>query len=141
MKMFNDISGDLTFTSELSSDFPDKMLPTLDINIWIDEHQRVRYIHYQKPMGGRLCLQKQSALGEQLKKSVLVAEVSRRLQNCDQYTEVWEKVVVLNAFDGKLQRSGYNRVERRRIVSDGYIGYQRRIARCLELGKPTHRNG
>ena len=92
-------------------------------------------------MGSKLCLQKNSALSKQLKKSVLVAEVSRRLQNCDPMTDHDVKIDILNQFDAKLRRSGYRRDERRRVISDGYVGYSRKIERLQSQGKPTHRGG
>ena len=141
LNMFNDVSDDLSFTCEHETDFSDQKLPTLDVKIWLDEIQRVRYTFYEKPMGSKLCIQKDTALPEQLKKSVLVAEVRMRLQNIDQYSETDEIVNVLNEYDEKMTRSGYKRKERLRVVSDGYIGYRRKIERCIRNGTPTHRDG
>ena len=43
IKLVNDVNKDLTFTSDVTPDFPDGKIPTLDIKVWLGDDQRVRY--------------------------------------------------------------------------------------------------
>ena len=141
IRMFSDINEDLRFTLELQGDFIEEKIPTLDCKIWMDELYRVRYGFYEKEMAYKLCIKKQTALPEQLKKSVLTAEIARRLQSIDRYSETKDQVEEINRFELKITRSGYCREERKRVIEDAVIGHHRKIQRCTEMNLPTHRDG
>ena len=87
VKLMNDVNMDLRFTSEIETDFPNLRIPTLDLEIWMDEVDRVRYGFFEKTVGSKYCIMKRTAISDQLKKSVLTAEVRHRLQNIDEETE------------------------------------------------------
>ena len=48
MIMFNSISKNLKFTSEVETEFENDRLPTLDLEIWKDEIGRIRYSYFVK---------------------------------------------------------------------------------------------
>ena len=140
MIMFNAISKDLKFTSEVENEFVSNRLPTLDLEIWKDDIGRLRYSYFEKSMSNKYCIMKRTALPGELQKSVLVAEATRRLFNMDQYIGEEEKTDKLDKFDQKMKISGYRKKERRRILSDAVVGYNRKVRRCKEDRKPLHRD-
>ena len=78
-------------------------------------------------------MNKESAISDNLKKSVVVAEVRRRLLNQDPECGVCETEVILNEFDVRMLRSGYDSNERRRVIVDGCIGHMRIKEKNVEL--------
>ena len=62
--MMNSICWYLTLTMETGDDFPDGRLPTLDLNIWIGQDNKVLYIFFDKPMAITQTIQKRSAMPE-----------------------------------------------------------------------------
>ena len=70
--IMNSIFTFVRFTKEVKSDFKDEYLPTLDTSIRLTRSGIVEYKFFQKPMSSRYCVRKEAALGDQLKRSVLV---------------------------------------------------------------------
>ena len=98
MELINDVNHDLTFTSEVCSDFNDQKIPTLDIKVWLGPEGKVRYSFFEKSMGSQYCLMNKTALPDQLKRSVLTAEIRRRLLNMDAESDIREVVECINKF-------------------------------------------
>ena len=76
-------------------------------------------------MGSQYCVMQKTALPDQLKLSVLTAEIRRRLLNMDQRNDDVEVVDVINKFDEKMQRSGYQKKDRREVTEDANKGHLR----------------
>ena len=140
MKLFNCINTDLQFTSEVEEEFPNRRLPTLDLELWQDEVGRIRYSYFEKKMSNKYCIMKKTALPSELKKSVLVAEATRRLFNMEEMTEDEEKIKELDRFNRKMKISGYKIDERRRIIADAVVGFTRKVDRCKKNNAPLHRD-
>ena len=92
-------------------------------------------------MASQLCLNKNTALPENLKRAVLTAKIARRIMSIDRYSEVGDQVLELNKFNQKLKRWGYTKYERKRITEEALLGYMRQVDRCEKTGQPTHRDG
>ena len=58
------IVGCLEFTVESPEDFPDQWLPTLDMSLKVDNNNQVQYRFFEKPTASKLCLQADTALGQ-----------------------------------------------------------------------------
>ena len=120
-------------------------LPTLDCNIWIDEHNHVMYIFFEKKMTANQVLHKDTALAEDTKISSLTAEVRRRMMNTSELLPDSDRVKVINNFTQKMANSGYRLEQIRRIVIAGLLGYEKRVEAskldATESGfRPLHEN-
>ena len=54
----------LTFTVESQEDFRDGWLPTLDMNLMVDEENYIQYKFFEKPTTSQLCLQADTTLSQ-----------------------------------------------------------------------------
>ena len=59
--MMNDVFDFMNFTTEIGEDFPDGKVPSLDINIWVEEG-RILYEFFEKLMATNLMVEADSAL-------------------------------------------------------------------------------
>ena len=65
--MMNSIFSFLKFTTETEEDFTDRYIPTLDMNMAMLDDNTITYKLYEKPMGNKYCVGKESAMNEQSK--------------------------------------------------------------------------
>ena len=130
---------DIQMTFDTPSRNVSKMMPVLDLQIWVDCNQ-VRFKFYEKPMASDYVLQRWSALSWNTKKSALAGEVSRRLLNCSpELKDEHYENEVLDKFRWKLMLSGYCEKEREIIVREGRSRYCN-IVKLVEDGKrPLYR--
>ena len=56
------LAGMMNLTMETGDDFQDGRLPTLDLNIWIGQNNKVLYIFFEKPMASKQTIQERSAM-------------------------------------------------------------------------------
>ena len=130
--IMNYVHKNLHFTMEINEDFPNNRLPTLDMEIWI-ENSRIMYKFWEKPMAAKTVIHRESALSENSKIASLSQEVMRRMKNTSEDVSMKERVGVINQYCTKLHSSGYGRDQVERIIVAGLTGYEK----ALE----SHRNG
>ena len=141
VEIANNLEGeeDIQMTFDTPSNNVTKMMPVLDLQIWV-ENDQVRFKFYEKPMSSDYVLQRWSALSWNIKKSSLAGEVSRRLLNCSPeiFDDVYESEV-LDKFRWKMMISGYSEKEREIIIREGRSRYTN-IIKLVEDGKrPLYR--
>ena len=129
MKMMNSFCRDLQFTSEIEGDFTYTRIPSLDITTWMEEDNVCRYSFYEKPMATKKTIEKNTTISENQKKAILTAEVVRRMLSMDGKMEQEEKDRVMDDFGENINRCGYTLEERRNILMNGILGYERKIER------------
>ena len=126
--------GDLTFTMEVMSDFPDSTIPTLDFSLWLETQEgvpKLSYRFFSKPMSSRYAVLESSAWAWSSKCASLAQEVHRRLQNTAGDQPLDTKLEILEEFHRKLTRSGYSRVQVRQVMEAGIKGYHNKLSRGL----------
>ena len=104
LESMNSAMGFLTFTKESPEDFVNRKLPTLDIEIWL-ENLQIWYQFYQKPMSNNIVLQEKSALSETVKISSLTEEVMRRLKNTRDELPITYRLETLEDLTQKMKNS------------------------------------
>ena len=82
LPIMNSINEDLTFTVEVSQDFKDRRLPTLDMKMWL-EKGKIRHTYFEKEMRTPFLLMKRSAISQHQRCAILANELVRRLSNVD----------------------------------------------------------
>ena len=133
--MMNSICNWLTFTMESVEDFGGK-LPTLDLNIWVDENNIVMYIFYQKPMSSSMVIQRRSAMPENMRMSTLNQEVIRRMLNTSERLDMTWRNRIVDDYAQKLRNSGYDLEYTRKVIMGGLTGYERKLALSKDRSNP-----
>ena len=137
-ELMNTISSQVKITTETKDDFSSGTLPTLDVQIWM-ENELSLYKFYEKPMTNKRVLSRQTAMGENSKIASLTQEVIRRCRNTCHLLPQNIKNEILDQFAIKLVSSGHSREQARRILISGLRGYERQLKRHLSGEKQLHR--
>ena len=133
----NSINADLVFTVECGDDFPEKILPTLDIYLWV-VCGTILWSYYEKSMRSQLVMMKRSAQGEQQKMDILSNELVRRLSNVCGAVEFKETIWVIDHYSKQLKNSGYGWVQSREVTC-GLKGYKNKCERRKKAGDDFYR--
>ena len=76
----NDVDDMIKFTVDVPSNHPDKKMPVLDLQVWL-EGKQIKYIFYEKPMKSSKVIEKKSALPYTMKMGALTQEAFWRIHN------------------------------------------------------------
>ena len=119
-------------------------VPMLDIEVWREEDeqgkQRVKHGFFEKKATTKKVIHKKSAVPEKTKVTTLVKEVLRRMKNSCKEMEVEERAEIINKFNRKMVRSGYEEEQRKNIILDGLAGYYRGREREERGGRRLNRH-
>ena len=130
--IMNGICGWLSLTMETEEMFGG-WLPTLDLEIRVNDQNKVIYRYYEKPMIPNMVLHKRSAMPESTRRSTLNQELIRRMVNTSEMVSMEERVGIVDKYATKLMNSEYPLEEARNIIIGGLKGYER----LLSLSKDT----
>ena len=130
----NCINPDLSFTTEVESDFENGRLPTLSFEIWSDK-SGIRHSFYEKPMRSQILTMQKSAQSEQSKMSILVNELNRRFDVIDDKVETNERIEVVDHFTTQLVNSGYGFSQAKDIVLSSLKGSKKKAEIRLNSDK------
>ena len=141
--MMNDIFHFIRFTLEVQEDFNDNFLPILDTAVRLNKDGTLSYKFYEKKSSSEFCLISEAALSEQLKRSVLSAEVQRRMLNIQEVEEMEAvRMLELEKWIRKMKLSGYGDNEIMDVIASGLKGYERKVQRAnCDVSCPLHRQG
>ena len=128
----------LKFTTEISSDFEDNCLPTLDLSLWVKDG-KIAYKFFEKPTAASVTVQLNSAMEENCKMKSLSNDVMRGLLNTGRDLPTAQKTRVVDHFSQKLLNSGYRLGQVRKIVLAGIRGYEKKVKICDLARKPLYR--
>ena len=136
----NYVNEDLTFTTEVPSEFKDNRLPTLDFTMWLGEDQKLSHAFFEKEMKSQLLIEKESAMGSRQKFCILANELTRRIYNIDENDKGAEAEITetIENFSRQAKNSGWEVKDVREMVISGYRGWERRKKRRLEEGKEAY---
>ena len=141
--VMNNVVGDMKFTVEDQTEYPDRRLPTLDFTLKYCSkgNQKILYQFYKKPMASKLAILQPSALAENTKQNTITQEIIGRMSNTCQNTTQYVRNTIIEKYIVELSNSGYSKSEIRKFVIPGLIGYERRVIREGKGGIPIHRPG
>ena len=131
--IMNGICGWLSLTME-TEEMLGGWLPTLDLEIRVDDLNKVIYRYYEKPMIPNMVLHKRSAMPESTRRSTLNQELIRRMVNTSEMVPIEERIEIIDKYATKLMNSEYPLDETRNIIIGGLKGYER----LLSLSKDTN---
>ena len=128
------------FEMETQEDHESNTLPTLDYQTFMAEDGKtVLYFYFEKSVGKKFVINKESALGEGVKVSTLSQEVVRRMKTTSRLLDTSVRVNIINTFTRKLERSGYQAKQIREIISAGLCGYEKIVKKAERTGGNINR--
>ena len=129
----------IELTMETKEDFGGEWLPTLDVNLAIDERNRLKFNYYEKPTSSNLTLQKNTAMEQNTLVGILSNEVMRRMLNIGGETSSQARWDALDNYAVKLLTSGFSLEQTRKIILSGLKGYEGKIQRRKLEMAPLYR--
>ena len=109
-------------------------LPTLDIQIRVEENNVISFRFYEKPTMTNVMVQRRSALEENSRNQILANELVRRLGNTDTRQSSALMGEVVDQFSKKILTSGYNLKQVRKISINGIRGWERKLEKSKKRG-------
>ena len=125
----NTVLSFLVFTLEISEDFEENKLPTLDIKLWIGKSNIILYEFFSKPMAANAVVMEKSALSTSVKTATLTEEIVRRLKHTSQRLECSSMLETLEEATQKMINSGHRNSFIERIMIQGIVKYERMVKR------------
>ena len=145
-RIADSIDPNLTVSTDVCTNHPDRRLPLLDIKAWIGEDctGKVRILHtfYMKDVSSRLVMTTSSSHGDSMRKSVMVNELVRVMRNCSIHLD-WnnEAAKHLSYYMRRLQWSGFSKEERYNLLVKALGKYDARKERFMETGTMYEQTG
>ena len=117
----------LKFTPETELEFEDQRLPTLDFSLKIEEDGKISYLYFEKAMSANTVMHRHSALPNQTKKSTIVAETVRRMNNTSTNCSAEERRNVIENWMKKLANSGFEKELALPEIKRGILRFMHRL--------------
>ena len=131
-KSLNFVMNFLKFTTETEMDFTNNMLPTLDVQISVEEDGVMLYKHYTKPTSSGLLIQRNTALSDQIIFSSLRQDLMRRLKNTSLMLGNDEKVKLVEDYIIALVNSGHTYSYVKAVVQQSLAKYEYLVERSMK---------
>ena len=103
----NSIHQSISVKADFPSNNPDGRMPLLDLKVWVDEDNLVKFSFYSKECSSKFLIPYHSAHSTGMKKRMLANESFRRLVNISPELPWSESVRVMDKFCVKMWRSLY----------------------------------
>ena len=131
----NSIHPSIQLTVDYPSNNENGRIPILDTEQWIEEvnvggvkkHQ-ILHSHYSKPMANKLVIHRNSALSDNTKIAILVADLLRIMKNVSKLCSEQERNRKIQEFINRMQFSGYTKADRAYV----YRKAKRKYDKCVE---------
>lgn len=137
------ISEMIQLTADYPSRHPNKRLPILDVEMWIERdkegYQQVRWSYFEKSMKNQFVIMKNSAFEDSKKRIVNTQEVIRRQRNCHPDLPKKEVAEILTKFSQKMKDSGYDEKFRYEVIDAGVKGYKEQVKKDKDGIRPMFR--
>ena len=135
----------LSFTKDLPSMHKEKMVPMLDMQVWIkhappgsNHPDSLAWMFYKKKVSTSRVLKATSAYNWRSKTVTMTMEVMRRMRNTTRQATMKMRLDIMKTFVRKLQRRGYSSSTVTGMVESGLRFYYRKVRIELEGGPPVN---
>ena len=78
------------------------VLPTLDLEIWVRDDNKVLFKYYKKPMVPNMVLHRRSAMPEGTRRATLNQELIRRMVNTSEMVGMKKRLEIVDRYAQKL---------------------------------------
>ena len=133
----NSIHPSIKLTIAYPSNHEAGKLPILDTKQWI-ENGRILHTHYSKPMSNKFVVMSNSALSEDSKHNILVADLVRIMKNISVHCEPAEKEKHIQNYMHRMQISGYNQQQRVKVYTTAKNRLEKKVKDSADGTTPLY---
>ena len=127
----------IRFTTESEDYFPNKILPTLDVQTQVQENGTILYKFFRKPRANNLAIQFGTALPNNTVFSALRQDLVRRMLHCSAELGWEERMNVIEDYVQLLVNSGHSFRFIKAVILQGLTRYKFMLKRAsLPVGDP-----
>ena len=134
-EVMNGICGWLNLTME-TEDMFGGTLPTLDLQIWIRDDNKILYKYYEKAMIPITVIHARSAIPESTRRATLNQELIRRLTNTSELLDDGVRIMIVDEYAQKLVNSEYTVKRTQGFILGGLKGYERLLSLSRDTTNP-----
>ena len=102
--IMNGICGWLVLTME-TEDMFNGVLPTLDLELWVRDDNKILYQYFEKAMVPNMVLHRRSAMPEGTRRATLNQEMIRRMVNTSEMVGMNKRLEIIDKYAQKLINS------------------------------------
>ena len=136
----NTVSSFIKLTTDYPSNHQSGFMPLLDLQVRVNESNKVEYRFYSKPMSSPFVILANSAMPIKIKRNCLIQEAIRRLRNTSRSLDWGIKAKILSEFCNKMMISGYSEKFRLEVIKSAVRGYEKQCLDADQGIKPLHRS-
>ena len=136
----NDIDSMISFTYDVPSNYEPKMVPILDLNVYLNQDGYIMHEFYEKPTNSNLVILANSALSFKVKRTVFTQECLRRLRNTSLSLGPDVANKFLSKYMLKLKDSGYSQKFRAEIIRSAKNAFNLQIQNDRKGIRPLFRD-
>ena len=133
--IMNGICGWLVLTME-TEDMFNGVLPTLNLEIWVRDDNKILYQYFEKAMVPNMVLHRRSAMPDGTRRATLNQETIRRMVNTSEMVDMEKRLDIIDKYAQKLINSEYSMEQTRNAIIGGLKGYERLLSLSKDLNNP-----
>ena len=142
-KLANLVDPDIVMSAEVPSDRPSGKVPYLDTQLWVEESTehpegKLMFQFFEKAMNTDKVIRKGSAINNKTTITILTQEGIRHMRNCHPDIDKETRNNIMSNFMLKLRKSGYDEVERKRVLASAMNGYSKQVEDDKSGKKPLY---
>jgi hypothetical protein len=115
----NSVFPFLNFTIEVGEDFVNGKLPSLDLEVWVQDGWKVLFNFFEKTMASNLMVEAEPALSREVKMATLTECITRRLRNTSMELDTSLRLEIMERACTKMKTSGHSEEFIRQAVKKG----------------------
>ena len=142
----NSIHKSIKVTIDYPSNHDNGRMPVLDLEQWIGQvkvnnvtRNQILHSHYMKTIASRSLINKNSAISQDAKINILVADLVRIMRNVSQQCENKERAKHVQHFVNRMQFSGYTQEDRFKVYRKAKRKFDKIVERDITGECPMYR--
>ena len=146
MKLVKAIGDSIHPSIKLEIDYPsqneDRKLKILDLKVWLEdigERRVIMYEHYTKEVRTKAVINAQSAMPNNMKRTILSQEILRIITHCCRDLPESTRNGHINEALRRIQYSGYDKTFRYDVVNSALKAYETLLEKERQGERPLHR--
>ena len=145
-RIANGIHSSIKVTIDYPSNHDNGRMPVLDLEQWIEQvkidsvaRKQILHSHYMKKIASKSVINKDSAISQDAKVNILVADLVRIMRNVSQHCEMNERIQHVQHFLHRMQFSSYSQEDRIKVYKKAKSKFEKIIERDRTGKCPMYR--
>ena len=145
-RIANGVHNSIKVTIDYPSNHKNGRMPVLDLEQWIGQaeidsvvRKQILHSHYMKKIASKNVINKNSAISQDAKINILVADLVRIMRNVSQHCEMNERTQHVQHFLHRMQFSGYPQEDRIKVYKKAKGKFEKIVERDRTGKCPMYR--